>query len=185
MPFIVMLLTDKENIMILDNDDTSKVLLPKDYVANTYPYSDISQRKGYKTKFKVSREKVANEITRRNPSYKINWNNKKLEDLRKILAQYPITDESDLELIKKEDEKFRLILENQLAAEEEDPQVGTGRIRDIDRLRFVVILCTEEKVTEAYLASTNSKDREEVEYQKSDKAEPSWSEMLCELTYIK
>jgi hypothetical protein len=42
-----------------------------------------------------------------------------------------------------------------------------------------MILCTNEEVLQAYLASTNGKSHEDVDYQNSNKAPPDWTELMC------
>ncbi len=58
----------------------------------------------------------------------------------KILAACPLVNKVDIKFLKKEDEKFHTILEQQLVNEGNDPETGLARQRDTNCLRFIILL---------------------------------------------
>ena len=48
-------------------------------------------------------------------------------------------------------------------------------------MRFVVLLTSNESIIAAYLKSTDSKDRDALDYDKSENRELDWMDMICEL----
>ena len=185
--YIILLLTDQCNQEAISSPMTqagtpAAIFSPEDFMKEDKFYSQVlSQKWSKKHKFIASKKVIAAEIVRRMPASHTNHNNKTVVQLMTVLAQHPITDSIDQDFIQSKSTRFRAILEAKIgprAHEDGSNSVGT-RMTDIDRLRFIIILCTNEEVLQAYLASANGKSREDVDYQNSDKAPPDWTELMC------
>ena len=146
-----------------------------------HPYSNFIAGKcpGFgKTKFTVTKKILAAEILRRSPNEKVKNKNTGLSTLWQMLAKYPITDQRDKDFIINEEKKLRTILLAKIA--EDGGVVGPGRVTEIDKLRFIIILISPT-VKAAYLRSQIVKDRHELDCSNSDKREVHWTEIMVEM----
>jgi hypothetical protein len=185
-------MTDLENKEIADkhknattSDEPTKappLFVPRSFVEATEPFATIYNNKNKKPKklstFVLSKKEIAEEIKRRCPRDKgVNHNNKNVEQLMSELLKTPITDSGDIDFIKSEFQIYSSVIEQMLEEGRNKKTVADK----IARLRFIVILCSNDDVRAAYLRSTDGKTREEIDAANSDKAPASWMDMLCEL----
>lgn len=177
MGHIILMLADLENFMVINVSDD--IVTPEKYVKSTHPYDKFLSKKGYKTKFILSKRDIADEIIRRVPTKKPNPNNKTVEKLMRMLAETPLTDEDDISFIKQEAKRYRLIINNALGIQEEDVETGCARQTDIDRLRFIILL-GEDNIMESYLRSQDDTDRIATDYRNSVERESDWMDLIVE-----
>ena len=95
-----------------------------------------------------------------------------------ILLKYRITGTDDLAFIEQEFMNQVTLIEK--ACNSEEGGTSKKHLTMEDRLRFIIILATDDVVRAAYLSHTDGLDRVGVDYQNSDKRQPSWAELLCE-----
>ena len=99
----------------------------------------------------------------------------------KILLDNPLVDEGDTQYIEYEHNRMMMIIQNQVDADRlENDSDKIGRADKLVRLKFIVILCTNETVLSAYLGHTATLTVTEVDYKNSEKAPPSWKDLMCE-----
>ncbi|KAL7536665.1 hypothetical protein ACHAWF_005529 [Thalassiosira exigua] len=176
--FLILLLTYASNRIKL-SDREQKHDTPEKFCKDTHPFSEFVEKKGFRKKMLANKDLMVMEINHRCPNVRINVKNTKMERMMSTLAGSPVTDEHDLAFIASEEERFRSILEAQLSAEEEDPETGAGRLTDLDRLRFIILLCSD-KIRVSYLRSQHAKDRIGIDYQNSEERELDWKDFICE-----
>ena len=172
-----MMVADSENLMAIEGDSSSSIVTPELFVKNTRPYSDHLVKKRWKKKLLVSKQEIGKEINRRCNSAKVNVGNKSIEKLMRQLSLYPLINPVEISFVKKEDDKFRAILNADLMAEDEDVISGSGRQRDTDRLRFMICLCDDD-IRSLYLKSQTPKDKDDVDYRNSDEKSDNWIDLM-------
>ena len=178
MAYIVLLLTDLENVSLLA--DKKDILTPTLFVKSEHPYSLFIDKKGFKTKIIANKSMISQEILRRSTIKSTNYHNKTVLQLMTILAKTPLTCDNDATFVKQEDARFRMTLQSQLDGEQDDPAEGVNRQTAHDRLRFIVLLCTNETIYSAYLRSHNSDNREDQDYRNSDERELDWRDLMSD-----
>ena len=178
MAYIIMLMCDFDNVMLMEDD---KHTTPEEYANKTFPYSEFIKTTGWKSKLILSKKIIAKEICRRKPTAKTNCSNITVPKMMVKLAQCPIINDDDIQFVRQENARFSMILENQIVGEEQDPETGAGRQKDTDRMRFIVLLTTNEDILEAYLQSTDSMAKETLDYRNSDERELDWIDLMLEV----
>jgi hypothetical protein len=196
MAYIILQMADMENRDLAAkhkeeaaaSDEATKappLYVPRSFVEATEPFATLNSQKGKKSK-KVSslvlpKKEIAKEIVRRCPATPgrkgVNHNNKSVEQLMALLLKNPITDSSDISFIKAEFQTHSSVIEQLL----EDGKTKRVVADKIARLRFIVILCTNDDVKSTYLRSTDGKTAQDIDYEKTDKAAVTWMDLLCEL----
>lgn len=160
------------------------LLTPEAYIKISEPFASFMESgKGSIRNLVVSKQEVADELKRRYPESRTNHKNKTKDELMEMLLKFPIADTGDIEYVREEQSRISTVIENLLAnshPDKNDPE-ESSRANKMVRLRFIVILTTNERVLAAYLRSTDGKTAKDIDYQNTDKAPPSWKTLLCEL----
>ena len=132
-------------------------------VNKTHPYPKFKDLKGYKSLFKQSKEMIYQEARRRDPSVRMNANNRSNEDMVGDLATklgHLLTLE-DKEFIANKESEMRAILISQVATMSE-----TATVRQVlsssDRLRLVAAIGLERNLL-LFKRSQDCSTREELD----------------------
>ena len=116
--------------------------------------------RGFHKKIVLPKSDVFAELKRRVPNIQthkttfVNLKNMTTLMLMKKMLDYPITDEGDIAFIKNEFLKWETTFKE--VGQTKTPE---GRMSFQDKLRFINILANEDAVREAYLRSTDGKNR--------------------------
>ena len=188
--YIILMQADKENAKLMEEYNKKDaaggvppptIFTPESYVKFAEPLATFAQKgKGIRSVV-ASKAQMGQELTRRLPGYKSNWKNKSVLDIMKILLENPLVDEGDTQYIESEYDRMMMIIQNQIDADSlENDSDRIGHVDTLVRLKFIVILCTNETVLTAYRRHTNAKTVTEIDYKNSEKAPPSWKDLMCE-----
>ena len=128
----------------------------------------------------VSKEYVAKELKRRDPSCKANSKNKTVPLLMKLLVKNPLVDNDDIDFIESEYYRMTIVVQNKIDQDSLEKDADKhSRADKMVRLKFIVILTSNEEILAAYRRHTDTKTATETDYRNSDKAPPDWKDLMC------
>ena len=153
-------------------------LTPEDFARSSLVLSKILGLRGYTKKLILGKKFLADELKRRAPEVKPNFNNTKLPKFMELLIEHPITDPGDISFIKSEYKNLEERLAPEATSDDDDGLGGPHRITMQHRLRFLLILVNKDEVLTAYRQSTNDKSGKLVDYQGTDMAPADWKELM-------
>lgn len=147
------------------------------------PYSLLVAKKktGWgERKFSANKDMYAMDIKRRDPTAKINKKSKSIKALREMLRALPLS-AADRQFVEKEEAQARECVEEMLGPDDENG--GSGIITETDKLRYIVLFCSDE-VRAAYLRAQRVLEggpNGELSLRNHAERQPEWYELLVVL----
>lgn len=132
----------------------------------------------------LSKQLLCQEIKRRNPSKKVNVNNKKIEELFAMIRdekdESNIVSASDKLFIEEEVAKYLDHVRKGIEEVEEKKREAGGRIDMSDRLRYILALDHCGYIREAYMNSQNVLSRQELDARNTTAAQRDFHDLIVE-----
>ena len=131
-----------------------------------------------KKKIVISKKILLQELMRRQEGKKLNANNKKAEELFRMLHDGPSLDDADMVFIKDKISEYLDQIRKGIEEIESKRKESGGRIEMTDRLRYVCAIDYCGDIREAYMKSQDTLSRQALDARNSSAAAPDYHDLI-------